>query len=480
MRKLVFSSFNFAPAFTGPSFNILQTLIDEGHEVYYITCLKSFKSCGFNTHGYKYMCDLCEYRFNKTSRQINGLYTTVKMQELLSEEDLAIAKEFIQSAGTINKNTFFENFDVGESVLSSYISKTRDMDMELNISKDILPQIAEQAITVYLSVKRFLINNKIEEIFLFNGRWDYYRAVFRAAHALNIPCNVYENFRPGGYIELYGNNFPHLIRNFQNKVDSTWNKEHNDEFKKKEAGDFFVRKRNGEVIRDRSYTTAQLKAFLPGELVTDKKIISLFTSSDDETAAVGGDEYANPYFKDQLEGIEYVAEVVAHMPDYILAIRVHPNLSGLNYGYLSRLTALKNKFPGIILINPESKVDSYALMDISEKIISFGSSIGVEAVYWNKPLILLSKSFYFYSEIAYQPRHKEDIPGLLKNYLEPKSKEGAEKIAFYFMSGGVKAAYYDFDLKTKKYYFKNKRLDTIPFIPKNYFRLLKWLKIKNR
>jgi hypothetical protein len=157
---------------------------------------------------------------------------------------------------------------------------------------------------------------------------------------------------------------------------------------------------------------------------------------------------------------------------------MHPNLMGLNFEYLTPLYALKDKYPNVFLIEPESKTDSYALIDKAYKIITFGSTIGVEANYWRKPVILLSKAFYYHADVAYIPKDKSEIFKLLTDDLDPKGIESSEKIAFYLMKGGVKAPYYDFEFG-KNFFFKGINLNNIPFLAKNFFRFLKILGVHN-
>lgn len=483
MRKVIFSSFNFAPSFVAPAMSLVQWSIDAGDEVHYVTCLKSFSSCGFNSFSYRYMCDLCVHRYKVTSRLVDGNFHLHKLSSMFLPEDFKKARKFVTESGEINKQLWYGMFDVGESVLSSYISKTRDRDLEIRENLAILPELAEQSIVVFEAVRRFLVDHSIEEVLLFNGRWDYYRAVFRAANELGIPCNVFENFRQGGYIELYGNAFPHIILNKQKKYDLYWSREDVSIKEKKEvAQEYFTKKRHGIVVTGKAFTRDQVRSCIPEEIDRDKKMLVLFNSSDDEFAAVAGDEYKNPLFADQVEGIQFVVDLVTiHLPEYNLVIRMHPNLKGVGFQYVQPIYDLKGKYRNVFVIEPDSKVDSYALMDAADKVITFGSSIGVEANYWRKPVILLGKPFYFYSDLAYVPKDRSEILALLgADSLEPKPIENSEKIGYYTMRGGVKAPHYHYTVSNgRTHYFKDVRLDRISFLRRVYYKIMKALKVKN-
>lgn len=474
----MFSTFN-APGFLGPTLEVLQAQIDEGNEVLYLTCGKSFSSCGFNLFGLKYMCDICNFRFDHAKNEINGKYSLWHLKDLIDDNDYRVANEFMRANPRITKSLQFEGYDVGEAVRSSYISKTRDRDFELTQNEAELSSLAVQSIVVYLSLRRFLVDKKIERVMLFNGRWDYYRALFRAVIEAGIPCTVFENLRPGGFIHFFENSFPHIIQERQKKFDSFWNEEA-DALKKKDAArKYFEGKRRGEEVVVRSFIGKQVRSHLPDIIKNGKKTIVLFNSSDDEIAAIGGDEFKNPFFSDQIEGILFVADLVGtHLPDFNLVIRMHPNLTGVDFDFLKPVYSLKNKYPNVELVEPESKVDSYALVDAAFKVVTFGTSMGVEANYWRRPVVLLARGFYFYSDLAYIPSSKSEIRELLVANLQPKPIENSEKIAYYMMSGGHKSKYYHYVYK-KEYSFKTARLDKLPYLKRNYYRALKLLEIKN-
>lgn len=460
---------------------MVQTLIDEGHEVFLVTCHRSFPTCGFNAFGLRYMCDICNYREDLASSAVSGEYHSFRIGEIAIPDDYKLANEFVQSQASITKETVYDGFDVGESVLSSYISKTRDRDIELTENKPVLNALAVQTVVSYRAILRFMQEKKIEEVVLFNGRWDYYRAVFRAANKLGIHCLIYENLRSGGYLEYFDNAFPHIIKLRQNNFDAAWNECADTALRERVSREFFERKRGGEGINVRSFVDKQTKSLLPPGVEKHDKVLVLFNNSDDEVAAIGGNEYVNPFFNAQSDGIEYVVNLVgSELPDYLLIIRVHPNLEGLNFDYVKRIYELDGKYPNVVIVRPESPVDSYALLDIASKVIVFGSSIGIEANYWRKPVVLLAKSFYSEADLAHVPAGRDEIKSLLTADLPLKPRVNSEKIAFYLMRGGVKGKYYDFNTKNRTFLFKDVRLDHLPFLRKNYYRLLKRLRIKNQ
>lgn len=477
MNILIFSTFHLPPLFLGLNLEFIQRNIDEGNTVYLIDCNGSFSECGFNPYKLKYMCEICKYRENDGLKYIKGDFNRLSLDKIITDQDREIANDFLKDIKAINKDLIYTDFEVGEAVLSPYISKTRDRIFEQNSDQVILKKLAYNSIISYDSIKRFIIKENIEKVLLFNGRWDLYRAAMSAARSNNVEVEIFENYRAGGYSENFGNNLPHNITNKVKLIEEHWDNNSNDKEKFQIADDFFYRKKKGEALIDRSYTTKQVKGKLPLGLDQNKKTFVLFNSSDDEFAAVGK-EFDNPFFKDQVEGILFLNDYFVKHPEYQLIIRMHPNLTGLVKEYLSPLYALENRNSNVLLIRPEDDIDSYQLMDASDTVISFGSTAGLEAAYWGKPVILLGKCFYFYANVSYVPNSVNEIHELIEANLQPLERLNTIKFAYYFATGGSKTKYYHND-SNGDIFFKRHFLNELPEWFKIYYKALKFFKLKN-
>jgi hypothetical protein len=477
MNVLIFSSFHQPPLFTGLNMEMIQQNLDKGNNVHYVDCFGSFKSCGFNTYKLKYMCELCKYREEEGLDLIKGEINRNTLSDLIRDEDREVCSNFLDGYKVINKDLRFENFDVGEAAYSSMISKTRDRDLNDISYKNILFELTKNSLLIYESLKFFIRNKQIEKLILFNGRWDYYKAAMAAANFVGIEVEIFENFRLGGYYQTFGNNLPHSIKTYLDNVESTWQTTNSLQEKQKVADNFFLSKRKGKAIYDKSYVKDQKPGKLPENYNKNKKTFVLYNSSDDEFAAVGN-EFDNPIFIDQIDGIKFLVEYFKSQKDYQLIIRMHPNLKGLVRDYLVPLYELENKYDNIILIKPEDDTDTYELMNIADTVLSFGSTAGLEASYWGKPVILLGKAFYYYSNVAYVPKSKEEVLSYLNRNLQPHDKLNAQKFAYYYCSGGIKASFFN-TRKNGDVFFKGNLLGVLPLYFKIYYKTLKFLKIKN-
>jgi CDP-glycerol glycerophosphotransferase (TagB/SpsB family) len=90
---------------------------------------------------------------------------------------------------------------------------------------------------------------------------------------------------------------------------------------------------------------------------------------------------------------------------------------------------------------PESPINTYDLLSKSDFIITFGSTIGVEASYFCKPSILASNAFHENLQIVKRVHTMQDIVDILNS--KPNSSqlrssyENALKYGLFYSNGGI-------------------------------------------
>jgi len=466
MNILIASVFSIGSYSRGIMPDVLQTQLDKYPDatIYYLTCSNTFDVCYFNIHKQPDVCYRCKTGVKNTLELVSGNFKHLKIEEMISSSDKKEAVSFFIDKPIVEFDQIFENFEVGAATLSTYISRSRDRDLN-DVNQDYVKELAVNALLFYLGLQRFLEKEKIDVVYNFNGRQDYVRAVMRASLSKDIDCYNVERARFGGNIEFYKNVLPHNIRYKANLVEQCWRDSQLSEAEKNEIGaNFFNRQKLGESIIFPSYTQGMTKEEVPDYMSNGNKNIVLFNSSDDEFAAMG-EEYNNPFFKNQNEGLEYLSDLFKErLKNFNLIIRMHPNLAGVKYKYVEEIKELHQQYPNIFVVKPESKIDSYALMKKAYKVISFGSTTGLEANFFRKPVILLGKGIYFYSEVAYIPENKEEIEALITSDLKPKPILDTLKFGFYFLKGGTKSRYYQESNRGDGIFFKKKGIHifTIP------------------
>ncbi|MGM0933353.1 MAG: hypothetical protein ACQEWD_07910 [Bacteroidota bacterium] len=460
MNILVASIYSYNSYSRGIMPDVLQTQIDQnpGANIFYLTNSNTFDVCYFNIEKKPENCYLCKTGIKNSLSLIEGDFTHLKISDIAVEEDYARAEEFFKENSVIDFKLYYESFDVGAATLSTYISSTRDRELH-HVERSFVKELAINALIIYFAVKRFLKEKDINIVYNFNGRQDYVRAIMRAAISQGIDCYNTERTRLHGNIDFYKNTFPHDPYTKFQLVENYWRESPLQENEKKRIGEtFFLKQKAGESLVFPSYTGRMEKGNIPREFLNGNKNIVLYNSSDDEVIAFGK-VFQYPLFDSQNQGLKYLTDLVGQKKkDCNLIIRMHPNLEEVKYDYVQQIKDLHQKFSNIFVVLPESSIDSYSLLEIADKVISFGSTMGLEANFRRKPVILLGKGFFYYADYAYKPENREEINSLLNSDLLPKDISDTLKVGFFLQKGGVKTKYYYEEKMGEGIYFKGKRI----------------------
>lgn len=443
----------------------------KGKEIIFIKCKGEIKACNTNLLGSKAKCITCNHYSNSILKSYHPQFKILdlKNQTSINRRDIEnLAKNIIAQITNLNdlKQIYYKNIPIGLGVVSSYVSHTRNLDPVLNKSnKAILLNIIEGAIFVFESFNNILEEYNPKELVLFNGRFSDLRVVYELGKLKKIKtrCLEYTSTEDKKHIRKveFNDALPHDIVYNHNEILKAWNSGFTDnEEKIKIATEFYYKKRNGQFSGDTIYTLNQKKDLLPAKWNRSKKNIVIFNSSEDEFFSIGESWEQHNLFRTQIEGIKYLVQSVAQDSEIIFHLRIHPNLTNLKFRYVKELFLLEQDYKNVNVIGPDSNISTYSLIDNADLCIVFGSTVGAEANYWGKPVILLGGSFYRYLDIAYIPKDKNDLKNLLKIKLKNKNIEDSLKYAFYTINPqkGEKFEHVNYNFReikifNKSYYF---------------------------
>ena len=137
------------------------------------------------------------------------------------------------------------------------------------------------------------------------------------------------------------------------------------------------------------------------------------------------------------------------------------NMKGDTVAYLQQIEA-----PNFRVIAPDSPISTYEMVRSSDKIVTFLSSVGIEAAFRNKPVILLGNNFYRTLGSTYNPAsHENAIQVLLEENLAPKDKMGALMYGYYRKMSGITYKYYEAETLFKGK-FKGEKIEA-PWLTNN-------------
>lgn len=446
MRVLVISFFNSWITHLGTELEIAQRHLDNGDDVEFLGCDGCIEICDGNPWEYKPLCTACR------EKRHNGLQllTPVPKQhslgsyvsrEMFSEEASHETVSDLESA----KNFRHNGHDLGWGAVSSTIMQVRDPECRSAEAAEKLRKFSKSALLSYNCVAAFLREQpQFDRVYLFNGRFAPIRGAWRACQEFaDVDIQIHERGSTQLKYELFGNSLPHSRTLWANRIQDAW--KNASEVKERESigGLFYEERRAGEGSMWKSYTSAQLQGKLPANWDASRTNVAIFNSSEDEFAGIG-DEWKNPVYDRQSLGIaRIVSECVDRYPNMHLYLRVHPNLTNVENADLTTLLNLES--PNLTIIAPDSDVSTYALLDSCDKVLGFGTTVGIEATYWKKVSILAGHTFYDQLEAVHVATDHNHLMSLLGEDLEPCDKQNAIKYGYYLRTYGLPFKYWEPD-----------------------------------
>ncbi|MCO6494370.1 MAG: hypothetical protein J5I91_01645 [Bacteroidetes bacterium] len=421
---------------------IMQRHLDAGDEVIQLVCNRALETCDINPEHVFSKCVSCIARRKAGLKLIQGKVKSLPFNKLNSEQERLI-RNFQWEAENINelKSIVHENFDIGYAVASSLISMLSNPFPDIEKNKTMINKMMKTSLEVYYSFINQLSYLKPDKVYIFNGRLFQVKAGFRASQKLNVPCFIHERGSTFKHYELFENHLPHDLKMMGIKIKKYWDDEPDEEKKRIKGAEFFEKRRKGIELSWKSFIENQEKGLLPAGFDPNKKNIMIFNSSEFEFASVGP-EWNNPLYKNQNEGIIKIVKDFSADTDYHFYLRMHPNLADanpVNYEELLNLNA-----PNLSIIMPDSPIDSYHLLDMAHKVVTFGSTMGIEASFWGKTSIMAGHSLYESLDAVYRPSTHQELLSMIKDEnLKPKAKEHAMIFGYYFNTSGILYKYYE-------------------------------------
>ena len=127
----------------------------------------------------------------------------------------------------------------------------------------------------------------------------------------------------------------------------------------------------------------------------DRPLVTCFTSSDDELATMP--EWSEGAFPVSLNWIPATVALARQRSDLMVVIRAHPNLGrmGGNKSALALLEQIALDLPeNCRLVRPNDDISSYTLADMTDVVVVYCSTMGLESAVTGKPVVTVAKGWY--------------------------------------------------------------------------------------
>ena len=415
---------------------IMQQHIYDGDNVTHLFCNASLPACDANPYMTYDGCQRCIAKRELSYEAVNGNFVK-KLFLTLTEEDkrrIAAIPVRFDSVKEL-QSLMLDNFELGYAAASSVISVFRNPQPDLK--HEMIEGFLKGAAAVYFSVINYLKKNPTDRFYVFNGRMAHARAALRACEKMGVDYYTHERGNSVHHFITIKNGYVHMVSLLQDIMKQQW--ENADPHQRVAIGEsFYVNRRQGKVESRFEFTSGQ-KAILPEKFDKSKRNIVIYNSSEDEFASLGTD-WKNHVYETQLSGLVKIKADACEWTDTHFYLRIHPNLKNVSKVQQHQLEELSGG--NFTVIPAKSEVSTYELLFAADVIFSFGSSMGIEAVFWGIPSIVAGKFLYRGLGGTYEPDSHQEVLSLLRAKLDPLPKEAALILGYYFMTCGKPYKYF--------------------------------------
>jgi hypothetical protein len=330
----------------------------------------------------------------------------------------------------------------GGALANELISIVKDRNVDLRKNSKLLKKLARTYFEVFNATEKVLFSIKPNSIYVFNGRFLRERAVRDCAKKFEFKTLLFETTRDRFQIRELGF---HDRSNNQTVMREVWNSSPLPLKQKIEIGSkYFIE------LRSKANPFITSRTILRDQLDLNSKYFAYFSNSDDES--VGFWESWKENLGRQIDCVRELQKIFDNQDHYKLIIRLHPNLKNKSEREILEWKSLKATQNSIV-IDQNSQISSYEILDNSVGVISFGSTIGLEAAFKFKPSLLLADSGYDELQVSDKAtewsqviKWIQDAPSYSSEFLHERYVNSCKR-GFYLASAGFN--------------FKNSKLENV-------------------
>lgn len=438
MKVLFFEPYSINTPHFETCLELMQRHIEKGDEVVILGCDGNLPACAVNMKKRKIICNRCISKRKNGLKLLKGNFRYENFEKV-GEKETQLQKRLRLDFKTIKdlQSYSIDGFEIGYAVGSTLISLHREPNLLLeNVFG--WKKLMHASYGSFLSMKNQIDLEKPDRVYLFNGRFAILKAAFAACKVSGVDCYITERGANISKYMVFKNHQPHSIKGVDKLIRDYWAKDKSKETI--EIGkNFYLDRKKGKAQSWVSFTKDQKLNSLPKDWDSSKKNIVIFNSSEDEYASIG-EEWKLPFYENQTEGITKTIKDFTKEKDYHFYLRLHPNLKNVKSQSLSDLSNISSS--NLTIIPPESDISTYSLIDNCYKVLTFGSTAGIEGTFWGKPSIMAGTSLYMHLDATYRPKSHSELVALLKEDLKAKDKETTIQYGYYQNTYGEKFKYF--------------------------------------
>ncbi len=377
-------------------------LKEQGNDVRLSYCAQTGGTCAVNYAGLPVVCKICQRGVRAMGKEL----------------DLPLIPLTAGPPQQPTQTTLREKKEILHGVVSGIVSTFRTLPREVRRSRlavGIKQRYFRTANQLLAGMKQAIADQRATRVEVFNGRHACSKFCLLAARDAGIDVNTLEVTRNHLPIVFRGHTTHdrHAIQQRMLANEANY-----------EAADAFFSKNRTRA--GNKFAKQHAEDFQPPQVQATRKV-AIFLSSQDEFASLGK-AWESPFEASD----EVVRRLAEQYPETHFCVRFHPNQADINTDIFSPFTDLEGR-NNVTLYYPTDTANTYALIDWSDVVVTFGSTLTIEACWAGKPVVLLGPSFFDSLDVAYTPADLDGFLQLMAEELSSKSRENAARAANYML-----------------------------------------------
>lgn len=428
----------------------------KGYEVEFLLCDGSLKACLMAQHDtistnsilkndMKKICNSCfsegKIPFSDIGFKINyfsDFYSVFDKKKISNELENLSFREM--------KNFKLDNICLGEHAYSNLLRYFAvGMLHETQLNNDLLRKFLYSAYISKIVTENLLKSTNFNKVFLHHAIYVPQGTVAQVSSNYSIDYISWNQTYKNKTIELAKNNHVALSNIFEDN--SKWVDKDVSYENEMQLVEYFKKKKTNISSDWQNYlpieNNEELVHFVKNNNLKDKrnKTACLYTNLIWDAQVI----FPNLVFEDMMEWIFSTIIYFQKRKDLKLIIRIHPAESRAKFKSVSKVRdAINKKFNklshNILIIEPESNINSYLLADYASLNLVYSSRISYELSYLGHNVVVAGAAYAKNKGVTLDPITKEDYFSLLDSFpndLPPMSKSrklNALKYANYYLN----------------------------------------------
>ncbi len=368
-----------------------------GHHIFFMGCNGSLDNCNskLKKKGVvrKFECLKC---------QVGGIQSYLKVCPERLDLPIRLDADVIKLGRALSYSS------VATALQVEHVSQTDELDFQL-----LQDELQDATATALLNTQRWIRDNDLECVFVFNGRFDLTRAVVEACIAESTRFVSVERSWFGNGLQLLPNENCLGLRNFHDMC-RHWAKLPLTYEQAAKASQLITRRLNRTSVGEwKQYNIDTISTY------GSKRIKYLFLPSSQHEWL--GHQDRSFEWRHPVDGLEYLFKKLG-LPMSDLVVRAHPGwaMNIKHYGRNRASEFYRNWATrvGAEFLEPDCNIDTHELMKISDVILVNGSSASMEAAWLGKPLFSFVPAAFTSSGISKNLFSRADIDSLSSSAIQ--------------------------------------------------------------